>query len=135
MPMRLIDADLAPIYLNDAACEQIKSMPTINPEMLPIVQGLRANIAIQENIIKENRNPFDNDKIIKLSVENSNLKQQLAKVTAERDKAIKELMRCCNHCMNYTPRLRGISTICLEGKTDVNKIRTNRKWKRLQEDK
>lgn len=29
--MRLVDADLAPIYLNEGACEQIKSMPTIDP--------------------------------------------------------------------------------------------------------
>lgn len=36
MPMRLIDADLAPIYLNDAACEQIKSMPTI--DTVPVVR-------------------------------------------------------------------------------------------------
>ena len=36
MPMRLIDADLAPIYLNDAACEQIKSMPTI--DAVPVVR-------------------------------------------------------------------------------------------------
>lgn len=36
MSMRLIDADLAPIYLNDAACEQIKSMPTI--DAVPVVR-------------------------------------------------------------------------------------------------
>lgn len=29
--MRLVDADLAPVYLNKKACEQIKSMPTIDP--------------------------------------------------------------------------------------------------------
>ena len=29
--MRLVDADLAPVYLNEKACEQIKSMPTIDP--------------------------------------------------------------------------------------------------------
>lgn len=29
--MRLVDADLAPVYLNEGACEQIKSMPTIDP--------------------------------------------------------------------------------------------------------
>lgn len=34
--MRLIDADLAPIYLNGAACEQIKSMPTI--DAVPVVR-------------------------------------------------------------------------------------------------
>lgn len=27
--MRLVDADTAPIYLNSAACEQIKKMPTV----------------------------------------------------------------------------------------------------------
>lgn len=27
--MRLVDADTAPIYLNSAACEQIKRMPTV----------------------------------------------------------------------------------------------------------
>lgn len=27
--MRLIDADMAPIYLNETACEQIKKMPTV----------------------------------------------------------------------------------------------------------
>lgn len=32
--MRLVDADLAPVYLNEKACEQIKSMPTIDPFML-----------------------------------------------------------------------------------------------------
>lgn len=31
--MRLVDADMAPIYLNKAACEQIKMMPTINLSM------------------------------------------------------------------------------------------------------
>lgn len=34
--MRLVDADLAPIYLNEKACEQIKSMPTIDP--VPVVR-------------------------------------------------------------------------------------------------
>lgn len=32
--MRLIDADMAPIYLNSSACEQIKRMPTV--EAIPI---------------------------------------------------------------------------------------------------
>lgn len=32
--MRLIDADSAPIWLNTMACEQIKLMPTIDPESL-----------------------------------------------------------------------------------------------------
>lgn len=36
MPMRLIDADLAPIYLNDAACEQIKTVPII--DTAPVVR-------------------------------------------------------------------------------------------------
>lgn len=27
--MRLVDADTAPIYLNSAACKQIKKMPTV----------------------------------------------------------------------------------------------------------
>ena len=34
--MRLVDADLAPIYLNEKACEQIKSMPTI--DAVPVVR-------------------------------------------------------------------------------------------------
>ena len=34
--MRLVDADLAPIYLNEGACEQIKSMPTI--DAVPVVR-------------------------------------------------------------------------------------------------
>lgn len=94
--MRLIDADLADIYLNDTACEQLKLIPTINPKTLPIVKKLR---------------------------------QQLEKVTAERDKAVNELSKCCYHCKHYTPRLRDISTICLKCKTDVNGKRTNWEWK------
>lgn len=31
--MRLVDADMAPIYLNEMACEQIKRMPTVNLDM------------------------------------------------------------------------------------------------------
>ena len=57
------------------------------------------------------------------------LKEQLAKVTAERDAAIKELMGCCYPCAHYTPRLRGIYTVCLNCKTDDNGKRTNWKWK------
>lgn len=34
--MRLIDADLAPMYLNDTACEQIKKMPT--EDAVPVVR-------------------------------------------------------------------------------------------------
>ena len=34
--MRLVDADLAPVYLNEGACEQIKSMPTI--DAVPVVR-------------------------------------------------------------------------------------------------
>ena len=34
-------ADLAPIYLNDAACEQIKSMPTIDAEENRLLAELR----------------------------------------------------------------------------------------------
>ena len=34
-------ADLAPIYLNDAACEQIKSMPTIDAEETRLLAELR----------------------------------------------------------------------------------------------
>lgn len=28
--MRLVNADMAPLYLNEAACEQIKNMPTVD---------------------------------------------------------------------------------------------------------
>ena len=28
--MRLVNADMAPIYLNEAACEQIKNMPAVD---------------------------------------------------------------------------------------------------------
>lgn len=34
---RYVDADKAPIYLNDVACEQIKRMPTC--DVAPIVYG------------------------------------------------------------------------------------------------
>ena len=34
--MRLVDADLAQVYLNEKACEQIKSMPTI--DAVPVVR-------------------------------------------------------------------------------------------------
>lgn len=28
--MRLVNADMAPLYLNEAACEQIKNMPAVD---------------------------------------------------------------------------------------------------------
>ena len=31
--MRPVDADMASIYLNSAACEQIKRMPTVEPKV------------------------------------------------------------------------------------------------------
>lgn len=34
--MRLIDAAMAPIYLNESACDQIKMMPTI--DAVPVVR-------------------------------------------------------------------------------------------------
>lgn len=34
--MRLIDAAMAPIYLNESACDQIKMMPTI--DAMPVVR-------------------------------------------------------------------------------------------------
>lgn len=34
--MRLVNAELAPIYLNSAACEQIKQMPTV--DAIPVVR-------------------------------------------------------------------------------------------------
>lgn len=62
---------------------ELNEQPTIDPETLPIVRELRANIAIQEKIIKSHHNPHDTDQIVKLSLENSNLKKQLAEVTSE----------------------------------------------------
>ncbi|MFR5112370.1 MAG: hypothetical protein ACLTEF_14000 [[Clostridium] leptum] len=38
--MRLVDADLAPVYLNEKACEQIKSMPTIDPVHALLVRAI-----------------------------------------------------------------------------------------------
>lgn len=104
--MRLIDKDKLHDEINDNWCgisvctlkdilDFIDDTETIDPETLPIVQELRANISIQEKIIKENRNPFDKEKIVKLSLENANLKQQLGKVTEERDKAVDSLENIC----------------------------------------
>ena len=39
--MRLVDADTAPIYLNKAACEQIKKMPTVE---LKVAQEERCDL-------------------------------------------------------------------------------------------
>lgn len=36
MSMRLIDADLAPIFLNETDCEQIMRMPTV--DAVPVVR-------------------------------------------------------------------------------------------------
>lgn len=71
--------------LFDAVEDALQDTEIIDPETLPIVQELRANIAIQEKIIESHHNPHDTDQIVKLSLENSNLKKQLAEVTWERD--------------------------------------------------
>ena len=63
--------------LFDAVEDALQDTEIIYPETLPIVRELRANIAIQEKIIENHHNPFDTDQIVKLSLENSNLKQQL----------------------------------------------------------
>lgn len=54
--MRLIDADLADIYLNDTACEQLKLIPTINPKTLPIVKELRKQL---EKVTSERNKAVD----------------------------------------------------------------------------
>lgn len=89
--------------INDIFSKSGPFAPTIDPETLPIVQELRANIAIQEKIIKSHHNPHDTDQIVKLSLENSNLKKQLAEVTAERNFAVQTIFKWtgCPECRNW----------------------------------
>lgn len=72
---KLLDTDIIQnskeaAYLMSQVLYDIEAMPTIDPETLPIVQKLRAKIFMLETNIEP-------------------LKKQLAKVTAERDYAIK----------------------------------------------
>ena len=63
--MRLVDADLAPVYLNEKACEQIKSMPTI--DAVPVV---RCKDCIKWEA--DGSYEFDDDRTKKLWVDCSN---------------------------------------------------------------
>lgn len=86
---------------------QLGDAPTIDPETLPIVQELRANIAILEQIIENGSNPIDKDKIVSLMMENAALKSQIVNITAEKNAAINDLLQVgrgydfctvCAHC-------------------------------------
>lgn len=103
MEVRLIDANTFReewlengeneyVYDTNSFLESVDEQPTIDPEDLPLVKGLRANIAILEKIIERNSNPLDKDKILHLMIENSALKSQIEEVTAERDAAAKHAM-------------------------------------------
>jgi len=52
-------------------------------------EGLRANSFIQEAIIKRNGNPLNEEKIVKLMMENSSIKSALAQSEARAEKAEK----------------------------------------------
>lgn len=100
--------------INDIFSKSGPFAPTIAPETLPIVRELRANIAIQEKIIENHHNPFDIDQIVKLSLENSNLKQQLAEVTVEKEALLKEFAEECGVCANYD-KCKQYPNYCING--------------------
>lgn len=87
--------------------KSLDNLPDIDPETLPIVQELRANIAILEQIIENGSNPIDKDKIVSLMMENAALKSQIVNITAEKNAAINDLLQVgrgygfctvCAHC-------------------------------------
>lgn len=118
--MRLIDADALHFKCNSsrhiqaiygpgfyAAEFAIDEAPTIDPNDLSVVQELRANIAILEQIIRNGSNPIDKDKIVSLMIENAALKSQIVNITAEKNAAINDLLQVgrgydfctvCAHC-------------------------------------
>ena len=74
----------------------------VDPESMPIVQQLRTNIAILEQIVENGSNPIDKEKIVTLSIENANLKSQIISITAERDAAVRDMQNNtkCFICMH-----------------------------------
>lgn len=117
--MRLIDA----YNLNKLIKEYMKDYKNS-------VTRLTACRAILSMLGDKNQTPTIDPETLPIVQE---LREQLKKVTEERDKVINELTGCCYHCMYYTSRLRGISTICLNCKTNENGKKTNFQLKVLQE--
>lgn len=75
----------------------IDEMPTIDPETLPIVKELRAEIERLnrgiENLSKNVESAYK---------QRDELRAELEKVKAERDAAVKQLHGYCPACKNYT---------------------------------
>lgn len=90
-----------------SAIRNVDAIKPIDPETIPIVRQLRANIAILEQIIENGSNPIDKDKIVSLMMENAALKSQIVNITAEKNAAINDLLQVgrgydfctvCAHC-------------------------------------
>lgn len=129
--MKLVDTDLAQIYLNEAACEQIKKMPTIDPETLPIVQELREQLEQEKN--KKIKIKYDDCimTIGEICERLRNAEQQLEKVTAERNKAINDLYSVIKNDLSACEYCKNKSNDCDKCKSWVGQ--EGWEWKGLQE--
>ncbi len=78
-------------YTMGEAADALSALTARVRELEKENQGLRANSMIQEHIISAGRNPQDKDKIIQLTMENTQLRAEMEQVKRERDTAVEDL--------------------------------------------
>lgn len=131
---RLIDANSENIFRVDPdahpsrmyACgwngmvHVVEQLPTIDPETLPIVQELRANIAILEEAVKNNHNSEDALTIMGLHLKIKDLREKLAEykpvVYCKDCVNLDRVHMCCVKDSTWNPPCVELEDFCSYGK-------------------
>lgn len=106
---KLLDTDIIQnskeaVYLMSQVLHDIQASPTIDPETLPIVQELRAQLAQ----VTAERDALKSNPPVEIKSDAFELAMQLAQVTAERDAAVKlcgKLIALCSPPKEWEPKL------------------------------
>ena len=98
------------------------------------IERLEANSAIQEQLIQNNSNPIDKDKIIRLTTENKMLKTENERLKVMLDKAAEDMRRCrrnkCDYCY-YSNKNQ--NTPCRDCQSPISNCGDRWKWRGLDD--